>query len=134
MTKESDKYLLEERTAVFGESIVELCKGMKRDAIGTVLIKQVIRSGTSIGANYSEANNASSRRDFRNKIYIAKKETQETIYWLRMLKKDIDNNHQKIDLIRQECMELLLIFQKITSTIDKKDRSKLKTNRLKTDN
>ena len=79
------KYDLEERTALFGELIIKLCKSLPQNTITKPLIHQLIRSCTSIGANYMEANGASSRKDFRNKIFICKKETQETKHWLRML-------------------------------------------------
>ncbi len=68
------KYDLEERTAKFGEDVIGFCKVVKQDAITRPIISQLVRSGTSIGANYMEANAASSKRDFRNKIYICKKE------------------------------------------------------------
>ncbi|MCX7779087.1 MAG: four helix bundle protein [Patescibacteria group bacterium] len=79
------KYDLEERTANFGEKVIKFCKNLKQDAISKPIISQLIRSSTSIGANYMEANAASSKRDFKNKIFICKKETQETKHWLRML-------------------------------------------------
>ena len=77
MIKDSNKFDLEERTAKFGEEIILFCKSLKQDVITRPLINQLIRSGTSIGANYCEANNASSKKDFRNKIFICKKEAQE---------------------------------------------------------
>jgi|GEM_PF-5064254 len=67
------------RTAILGENIIELGKNIKPDYINKPIINQMIRSGTSIGANYCEAINASSKRDFRNKIFICKKETQEKL-------------------------------------------------------
>ncbi|NTV41278.1 MAG: four helix bundle protein [Candidatus Moranbacteria bacterium] len=85
MKQTSQKYDLEERTAIFGENIIGFCKSIKQDTITRPLVSQLIRSGTSIGANYCEANNASSKKDFRNKIFICKKEAQETKYWLRMI-------------------------------------------------
>jgi four helix bundle protein len=57
-------YDLEERTAKFGENVIEFCKSIKQDVITKPLISQLVRSGTSVGANYMEANAASSRRDF----------------------------------------------------------------------
>ncbi len=72
------EYDLEERTAVFGEKIIKFCKLLKIDNITAPLINQVVRSSTSVGANYTEANGASSKKDFRNKIYICKKEIHET--------------------------------------------------------
>ena len=78
MTEIRNNYDLEERTAKFGEETIEFCKAIKQDVITRSIISQLIRSATSIGANYMEANAASSRRDFRNKIFICKKEAQET--------------------------------------------------------
>jgi four helix bundle protein len=67
------KYDLEERTATFGERIIILCKNIPKDSVTIPIINQLIRSGTSIGANYMEANGASSKKDFRNKIFTCKK-------------------------------------------------------------
>ncbi|MFZ2484535.1 MAG: four helix bundle protein, partial [Minisyncoccia bacterium] len=78
---------------------------------------QLIRSGTSIGANYMEANGASSRKDFQNKIFICKKESQETKHWLRMLKSFMPEKKEAIDVLWKEAQELTLIFQKIGSTL-----------------
>jgi len=69
-----------------------------------------------------EANNASSRKDFRNKIYICKKETQETKHWLRMLKTSEPGYDYKIELLLNEVQQLLKIFQKITQTLELNDR------------
>ena len=73
------QYNLEERTIVFSEESVKFASNIKRTIINIPLITQFIRSATSIGANYMEAINASSKRDFRNKICICKKEAQETL-------------------------------------------------------
>jgi four helix bundle protein len=78
MTRSSSKYDLEERTAIFGEDIIKFCKTVELNTISRPVINQIVRSATSIGANYCEANNSSSRKDFKNKIFICKKETQET--------------------------------------------------------
>jgi four helix bundle protein len=74
------KYDLTERTAKFGEDVIVFCKSVKQDNINKPILNQLVRSGTSVGANYCEANNASSKKDFRNKIFICKKEAQETKY------------------------------------------------------
>ena len=107
-------YDLEERTARFGEEIIKFCYSIPRHPITQPLIVQLIRSATSIGANYMEANQASSKKDFRNKIKISQKEANESKHWLRMLavaaddKKDECKNHWK------EAHELTLIFAKIS--------------------
>ena len=122
MTQLSNNYDLEERTAKFGEEIIEFCKSIKQDAITKPIISQLIRSGTSIGANYMEANAASSKRDFRNKIFICKKEAQETKHWLRMMTKCIIERKEEIKKLWKECQELTLIFQKITSSLKNKKK------------
>ena len=85
MTNIKNNYDLEERTAQFGEQVITFVKGLNRDVVSTPIISQLIRSATSVGANYMEANGASSPKDFTNKIFICKKEAQETKHWLRML-------------------------------------------------
>ena len=101
MSKYSGKYDLEERTAKFGEDIIKFCKSMKQDTISKPIINQLVRSGTSVGANYMEANGASSKRDFKNKICICKKEILECKHWLRMVatalpdKREVSKVHWK---------------------------------------
>jgi four helix bundle protein len=116
MEQFSNKYNLEERTAVFGENIISFCKSIKQDTINKPIINQLIRSGTSIGANYCEANNASSKKDFRNKIFICKKEAQETKYWLRMIANCNEEIKEASRKHWQETHELTMIFQKIISS------------------
>ena len=123
MTQLSNNYDLEERTGKFGENLIVLCKTLKQDAITRPLINQCIRSGTSMGANYMEANGASSKKDFRNKIFICKKEAQETKHWLRMLAKCFPERKEEIRALWKECQELTMIFQKITSSLDRKNRN-----------
>jgi four helix bundle protein len=111
------KFDLEERTAKFGESVIKLCKTLKQDTISMPIINQIIRSSTSIGANYCEANGASSKKDFKNKIYICKKEAQETKHWLRMLVAYNPEKREECRNLWQETQELTLIFGKIISTL-----------------
>lgn len=117
MTQYAKSFDLEERTACFGEDIIRLCKKLPKDEITRPLINQLVRSATSIGANYMEANGASSKKDFRNKIFICKKESQETKHWLRMIVAALPEYEEKIKPSRQEVHELVLIFQKITSSL-----------------
>ena len=121
MNQLSNNYDLEERTAKLGESIIKFCRDMKQDAITRPIINQLVRSGTSIGANYMEANAASSKKDFRNKIYVCKKEAQETKHWLRMINAAVFEKKQESRKLWQEVQELTMIFQKITNSLrDKK--------------
>ena len=117
MTQTTQKFNLEERTAKLGEDVIHFCKAIKQDAITKPLISQLIRSATSIGANYMEANGASSKKDFRNKVHICKKEAQETQHWLRMLNTALPSGVDTLRGLWQETHELVLIFQKITTTL-----------------
>ena len=112
-------YDLEERTAKFGEDIIRFCKCVKQDTVTKPIISQLVRSGTSIGANYMEANAASSRKDFRNKIFICKKEAQETKHWLRMIAVCVPQEREEIKKLWNECQEFTLIFGKILSSLKK---------------
>jgi four helix bundle protein len=105
---------LEERFLHFGVSVIKLTQAHK-STLPFSVIDQVIRSSTSIGANYSEAQNASSKADFRNKIYTAKKEASETRYWLRVVSELTDRN-----VVEQCLKEVLLILQKIVNTLREK--------------
>lgn len=113
------QYDLEERTALFGEAIVNFCKSIAQDSINKPIINQLVRSGTSVGANYMEANGASSRKDFRNKIFICKKEAQETKHWLRMISNCSPETKDITQKLWKEAQELTMIFQKITSSLNK---------------
>ena len=119
-TRNKHKFDLEERTTKFGGDIIEFCKSMRQDAITRPIISQIVRSGTSIGENYMEANAVSSKKDFRNKIFICKKETRETKHWLRMIAMCLLERKEEIKKLWKECEELTLIFQKITTSLDKK--------------
>ena len=107
------KYDLEERTAQFGEAIIELVKTSPRDPINSPLISQIVRAGTSIGANYVEADGAESKKDFQYKISICKKESKETKHWLRMIVKANPNRRDECQKLLREAQELSLIFSSI---------------------
>ena len=122
MPQFSNHYNLEERTAVFSEGLIRFCKGIKETNISKPIINQLIRSGTSMGANYCEANNASSKKDFQNKIFICKKEAQETKYWLRVLSTCCPEKTEELKRLWKETQELTMIFQKIVNSLrDKKN-------------
>lgn len=118
MTK-NKKYDLEERTAIFGENIIKFCKKIPRDVINNPLINQLIKAGTSIGANYAEADDAESKDDFRHKIGICKKESRETKHFLRMLAVSNPKYKEEIKIYWQEAKELNLIFNKIYQKVKK---------------
>lgn len=112
-TSTKSKYDLEERTACFGEAVIRFAKKLPRDVIGNALISQIVRAGTSVGANYCEADDAVSKKDFRNKIGTCKKEARETKYWLRMIVTAEPSVKMEARVLWQEAKELHLIFAAI---------------------
>jgi four helix bundle protein len=115
------KYDLENRTAKFGELIIEFVIKLEKNEINKPLVSQIVRSSTSIGANYMEANSASSKKDFRNKIYICRKEANETKHWLRMLSFCNPSKSMECRKLWSESHELTLIFAKIIKSCDIKN-------------
>ena len=107
------KYDLEERTIKFAENIVDYAKSFKINPLNSSIISQLIRAGTSVGANYSEANECTSKKDFCHKISLAKKEAKETMYWLKILLKIDQENKDANRRLSQEAHELVLIFSAI---------------------
>jgi four helix bundle protein len=110
------KYDLEERTAQFGEAIIQLAKTFPQDPINSPLISQIVRAATSIGANYMEADGAESKKDFQHKISICKKEAKETKHWLRMMAKANPDRRDECQKLLREARELSLIFSSILLT------------------
>jgi four helix bundle protein len=113
------KFDLDERTAVFGEDVIRFAKKIPVTAVTDRLIRQFVSAGTSIGANYTEANDAESKKDFRHKIGICRKESKETKYWLRMLAVAEPIVRDKAAILWQEAKELNLIFGSIRRSRDK---------------
>ena len=116
---EKSKYDLEERTAIFGENIVKFCKKIPRNAITLPIINQLVKSGTSVGANYCEADDAESKMDFKHKIGICKKEARETKYWLRIIVVEVEELKDEARILWQEAKELHLIFNAINHKVKK---------------
>ena len=104
---------LEDRTTKFGEEVIELLGEIRETAITRPLISQVIRAATSIGANYAEADDAPTKKDFRYRISICRKEARETKYWFRMLAKAAPDSAEAARPLWKEAHELNLIFSKI---------------------
>lgn len=118
MPQPENKYDLEPRTITFSSELINFCKSCPKDVVTLPLINQLIRCGTSIGANYQEANGASSKKDFQNKIFICKKEAKETLYWLELMGKSINDEKLKrmCRKLWQESKELTLIFSTIANS------------------
>lgn len=117
MTNSQTNYDLEDRTIKFSGELIIFLKKVPQTSIFTPLVNQCLRAGTSIGANYREANGASSKKDFFNKIFICKKEAKETLYWLEIIGKALDTDDLKSECrnLYSETKEFILIFGKIVS-------------------
>ena len=97
---------IQDKSFSFAVRIVRLCKMIRCERKEYVLSNQLMRSGTSIGANIAEAQNAQSRADFLSKLNIALKETTETKYWLRLLRATDYLKQAEFASIIQDCVEL----------------------------
>ena len=113
LSNKTTNYDLEERTAKFAEEIIDFLKDIKQNPLNVRIISQLVGSAGSVGANYCEATEAESKKDFIHKIGIRKKEIKETRHWLRLLAKSNSENIKKIREFWKEAHELLLIFSKI---------------------
>lgn len=105
---------MEERTLDFGVRVYHLCSSIPRRWENTVITRQLLRSATSVGANYREAVHASSRKQFISILEIAQRECAETEYWIDLTIKCNLMNINRLSSLRQECRELRSI---LTSTI-----------------
>ena len=104
---------LEERTAKFGEEIIRFAQKIPKNTITIPLISQLIRAGTSVGANYLEADDSESKRDFVHKMGISRKESKETKHWLRMIAFALPSLKEEARGLWKEAQELNLIFSSI---------------------
>ena len=104
---------LEKRTLLFAVRIIRLSTRLPNTPEGRVLKNQMTKSGTSIGANYREANRARSRADFKNRIAISETEASETQYWLEVIKETDWLPWEELKADYAECSELLAIFTSI---------------------
>lgn len=109
------KYDLEERTAKFAENVISLLRTIRITPLNSRIIDQLVGSSGSIGANYNEANEGESKKDFYHKLSISKKEIKETLHWLRLLAVAEPNLADRLKVLWGEAHELLLIFSKILS-------------------
>ena len=104
---------LDDRTLEFGKRIIRLCKTIPKNSVTIEPIKQVMRSGCSIGANYREANDALSKKDFTFRLRISRKEAKETMYWLELLIEANPDSRLDIEPLMQEVSELIKILSSI---------------------
>ncbi len=111
--KNERRYDLAERTARFGEAIVRFARSIGLDAVTSSLLRQLVDAATSVGANYCEASEAGSPKEFRYRISICKREARETKYWLRMLAAAVPPRRDDARNLWKEAHELNLIFASI---------------------
>jgi four helix bundle protein len=114
LEKQENKYDLEERTAVFAERVRDFCLKLPRNSINTEYVSQLIRAGSSPGANYIEANESIGDKDFKMKIKTCRREAKESAYWLRLVITDHSSDmEEERAKLRQEAKEFILIFSAI---------------------
>ena len=111
------------KSLAFAKRIVRVYQYLCEEKREFVMSKQILRSGTSIGANVSEAQYGSSRRDFCNKLYIALKECAETLYWLELLYSCEYLTEKEYSSLFSDCEELLKMLTSITKTIKESDHN-----------
>jgi four helix bundle protein len=118
MMNEPKKNIVREKSFAFAVSVVELCKILD-ESKEYVISRQLLKSGTSIGANVREADNAESKLDFIHKMGIAQKETDETLYWLELLIATKTISQEQYDSLLEQCNELMKIIRSIILTSKK---------------
>jgi four helix bundle protein len=111
--------VLTERASSFAEIVIDFCRALPLNAVNEPLIRQLIRSSTSIGANYCEADEGESKKDFRHKIAICRKESRETKFWLRVIAKASPSHAPRARELWYEAKAIHLIFCAIVRTTDK---------------
>ena len=103
-------YDLEERTEKYAKAVINVCKRIPKDTVNIELISQEVRAAGSVGANYIEANESLSKKDFANRIKISRKEAKESRYWLRLIASANPSFDKELNELEQESTELMNIF------------------------
>lgn len=107
------KFDLEDRTLIFSKKIIDLVRLLPKDLINRELISQIMRSATSVGANYREANDALGKKDFFMRMKICRKEAKETKYWLELIAYSNPQLKEEVKPLINECVEIIKIFSAI---------------------
>ncbi len=111
--------VIKEKSFRFAIRVVNLCKYLKNEKKEYILSKQLMRSGTSIGANVRESQNAESKADFIHKLAISQKEADETLYWLELLKETNYITDEEFNSLEADARELLKIIRSIILSVKK---------------
>lgn len=117
---QNKKFDLEDRTLKFAKNCIDLCKSLAGNVINTTLVSQLVRSSGSVGANYREANDAISKKEFYHRINICRKESKESKYWLEILRHANAKFIDKIEPLVDESLQLARIFASICNTVKRK--------------
>jgi four helix bundle protein len=120
-------YDLEQRTAVFSERVIDFALELERNPVTLPLITQLVDAATSIGANYCEADDAESKKDFRHKICLCRKEARETKYWFRLIARASPTSKPAARPLWTEAKVLHLTFSKIRRSCDKEKENDAST-------
>ena len=121
MEQRPSQSIVQDKSFRFAVQIVGYIRRQPKDHVSLVLTRQLLRSGTSVGANIEEALGGQSSKDFISKLAIAAKEAREAGYWLRLIRETQPHNHQELDSLLAECGELVKMLNSIILTT----RSKL---------
>ncbi len=113
------KYDLEDRTLKFAKDCIDLSKLLIKDTVNSELCRQLIRSSGSVGSNYREANDSTTKKDFYHRIGICRREVKESKYWLELLLHSNQKFLDKIEPLADEALQLARIFASIAKGNDK---------------
>lgn len=114
------KYDLEDRTTEFAKRIIGMCKVLPKNAINDRLVRQIVGSSGSVGANYREANDALGKKDFIHRLKISRKEAKETVFWLDLIEEANLQFKEKMKETKQEALEIRNIFSAIIRNVENK--------------
>jgi four helix bundle protein len=115
--RNSKYYDLEERTLKFAKEVINYINTLPKSIVNTEITKQVIRSSGSVGANYIEANEALSKKDFAMRIKICRKEAKESRYWLKLIELKGEDSEKRRQSLIEEATELMKIFGSIVEKV-----------------
>ena len=112
---------IRERTFLFGVRVVKFVRTMPKDVASAELARQLLRAGTSVGANVEEADGAESKRDKVHKLSIARKEAKESRYWFRTIKEAGIATSDELDALLVESLEIVKILSKMIQNLGSLD-------------
>lgn len=117
-TQNTKKYDLEDRTLAFAKKVRDFIKSTHKNISNFEYNKQLVRSSSSVGANYIEANESFSKKDFIHKVKICRKEAKESRYWLELIEAEEEIVDQRRQYLLKEALELMMIFGSIIRKLE----------------